>query len=282
MAYTITRTYLINDCYLLFGSKIFNYVDFLKGLSPSELKAAYRKKAFETHPDRARTLGKNEDTMDDRFKKVITAYERLNSVVQGGKIYILRDEVPKKENATRTNRHTQTRQKSTSGFSYTGNVRKSKHTQMTRKSASDRFYNGNVPKRELLIGQFLYYSGLISWKTLCDAVYWQRKRRPIIGKIALDWGILSSDDIKRILTERSYKDKFGEYALQNGFITHFEYLAIIGRQRKLQPPIGEYFIKQGILVSTELKKMIESLKNHNRKVLKRGRGFFNFSFKSFR
>ncbi len=68
MAYTINRTNLINDCYLLFGSEIFNYVDFLRGLSSSELKTAYRKKAFETHPDRAHTLGKNRDTMDDLFK----------------------------------------------------------------------------------------------------------------------------------------------------------------------------------------------------------------------
>lgn len=278
MAYTITRTNLINDCYLLFGSEIFNYVDFLRGLSPTELKTAYRKKAFETHPDRAHTLGKNRDTMDDLFKEVITAYERLNSVVQGGIIHILRDEVPKKESATRPNRYTQTRQKSTSGYSYTGNARNSNDTQMTRKSASGRFYNGNVPKRELLIGQFLYYSGLISWKSLFDAVYWQRKRRPIIGKIALDWGILSSDDIRRILTERNYKEHFGEYALRNGFITHFEHLAIIGRQRKLQPPIGEYFIQKGILASTELKKMIESLKIHNSKVLKRAKGFFSSRF----
>jgi hypothetical protein len=268
MAYTISKTNLINDCYLLFGSEILNYVDFLKDLSPSVLKTAYRKKAFETHPDRARTLGKNEDTMDERFKKVITAYERLNSIVQGGKIYILRDVMPSKENARRTKYHTQTKEKSTSGFSYTGNARKARHTQMMKKSASDRFYNGNVPKRELLIGQFLYYSGLISWKTLCDAVYWQRKQRPVIGKIALNWGILSSEDIRRILTERSYKDKFGEYALRNGFITHYEFLAIIGRQKKLQPPIGEYFIQQGILVNTDLKKMIESLKDHNRKVIK--------------
>ncbi len=278
MAYTITRTNLINDCYLLFGSEIFNYVDFLRGLSPIELKTAYRKKAFETHPDRAHTLGMNRDTMDDRFKKVITAYERLSSVVQGGILHILRDEVPKKENAPGTNRYTQTRQKSTSGFSYTGNVRNSKHTQMARKSPSERFYSGNVPKRELLIGQFLYYSGLISWKTLFDAVYWQRKRRPVIGKIALDWGILSPDDIKRILTERNYKEQFGEYALRNGFITNFEHLAIVGRQRKLQPPIGEYFIKQGILAHTELKRMIESLKTHNKNVINRAKGFFNSRF----
>ncbi len=166
----------------------------------------------------------------------------------------------------------------TSGFSYTGNARNSKHTQMTRKSPSGRFYSGNVPKRELLIGQFLYYSGLISWKTLFDAVYWQRKRRPVIGKIALDWGILSPDNIKRILTERNYKEQFGDYALRNGFITHFEHLAIVGRQKKLQPPIGEYFIKQGILAHMELKRMIESLKTHNKNVINRAKGLFNSRF----
>jgi curved DNA-binding protein CbpA len=263
---------------LLFGSEIFNYVDFLRGLSPSELKTAYRRKAFETHPDRAHTLGKNRDTMDGRFKKVITAYERLNSVVQGGIIHILRDEAPKKEKTTRPYHYSQTRQKSASGFSYTGYTRNSKYTQMTRKSTSDRYHNGSIPKRELLIGQFLYYSGLISWKTHFDAVYWQRKRRPIIGKIALDWGILTSDDIRRILTERNYKEQFGDYALRNGFITHFEHLAIIGRQKKLQPPIGEYFIQKGILAGTELKNMIESLKIHNSKIIKRAKGVFNSSF----
>ena len=77
--------------------------------------------------------------MDNRFKKVITAYERLNSVVQGGIIHILRDDVPKKENAPGTNRYTQTRQKSTLGFSYTGNVRNSKYTQMTRRAPQNGF-----------------------------------------------------------------------------------------------------------------------------------------------
>ena len=140
-----------------------------------------------------------------------------------------------------------------------------------KRSSTDYFYKGGIPKRKLLIGQFLYYSRLISWQTLLDALYWQRKQRPIIGKIALDWGILSSDEIERILSERSFKDKFGEYALRNGFITYFQLLAITGRQKKLQPPIGKYFIQEKILDYLEINKMIKRQKSHNRNVLKSNR-----------
>jgi hypothetical protein len=278
MSYTITKTNLIKDCYLLFDSEISNHVDFLNSLSSLELKSAYRKKAFETHPDRAITLGKNRDRMDERFKDVITAYERLHSFIQTEKKIILKGEVRRKKHVRRTNRQTRTKQESSSGYSIKCDTKKTRQIEIKPRNSSERFYKGNIPKRKLLIGQFLYYSGLISWKTLFDAVYWQRKQRPIIGKIALDWGILTSDEIHRILTERSYKDNFGEYALRNGFITYFEFMAIIGKQKKLQPPIGKYFIQQGILGNNDIKKMTEGLKNHNIKVINGDRGLFHGKF----
>lgn len=173
----------------------------------------------------------------------------------------------RKKHVKRTDLRTQTKQENSSDFSIKCYFNKARQEQAKPKSASGRFYKGNIPKRKLLIGQFLYYSGLISWQTLFDAVYWQRKQRPVIGKIALDWGILTSDEIHRILTERSYKDNFGEYALRNRFITYFEFMAIIGKQKKLQPLIGKYFIQQGILGTNDIKKMTVSLNNHNIKVV---------------
>ncbi len=241
----ISKTKLINNCCLLFDSKITNYVFFVKSLTSLELKAAYKKKAFDTHPDRACVLGKNRETMDKHFKKITTAYESLNSIVQGKVKYVVKDNAPKKRKARFTNRY--------------------KH--MKKKGSSDYFYKGDMPNRKLLIGQFLFCSRLISWHTLMEALQWQRKQRPIIGKIALDWGILSSDEIQRILSERSYKDKFGEYALRNGFITHFQLLAIMGRQKMLQSPIGKYFIQERILGYLEMRKMIKRQKDHNRNVL---------------
>lgn len=196
--------------------------------------------------------------MDERFKGVITAYERLNSFIQGDKKCVLEDELLKKKNNKKTN-----------------------HTQRNQKSVSDHFYKSYIPKRKLLFGQFLYYSGLVSWRTLFDAISWQRRQRPLIGQIALDWGILSSDEIQRILTERSYKENFGEYALRKGYITYFEFSAIIGKQKMLQRPIGEYFLQQGILCRSEIEKMIERLKNHNRKVLVNDIGSFCYKSSKF-
>ena len=179
-----------------------------------------------------------------------TAYERLDSIIQDGKKYIKKDEVPKKKKQRSASRSTQTKQaraakqakstkqakptkqKSAACSSFNNSVRKTSCTQMalkTQLTVSDRYFTGNVPRREPLIGQFLYYSGLISWDTLNHAIVWQRRQLPIIGTIAHDWGFLSAEEIQSILKERSYKDHFGEYARRNGYITNFQHLAIVGK-----------------------------------------------------
>jgi len=267
MSYTTSKANLIKDCSLLFDSEIFNYVDFLNSLSSSVLKSAYRKKALETHPDRSLALGKCKDKMDNYFKDVISAYERLDSFIQAEEKIILKNEVWRDKKSSTTNHRAQSKRENSSGFYKKHNTNKTKNYQKKQSDVSGRLYEGHIPKRKLRIGQFLYYSGLISWNTLFEAVYWQRKQRPIIGKIALDWGILTPEEIRRILTERSYKDNFGEYALHNGFITQFEFMAIIAKQKNLQPPIGEYFIQNGILGNQGLINMIHGLKNHNAKII---------------
>ena len=241
MPYTVSRKEIARDYYLLFGLNTWNPIDLLKKLPPSELKAAYRKKALETHPDRAESLGKVTTEMDKHFRKVTTAYERLSSFIQDNNVSVPTRKPPTQRNSNKTTA-----------------------IQKTERKISDHFCKeGYIPKRKLLIGQYLYYSGIISWRTLFKAVAWQRKQRPLIGQIARDWGMLSTDDIKEILTGRSYKEYFGEYARRKGYITHFEFLALIGKQHKLQLPIGEYFIKQGLLGNKGMDRMVERLRIHN-------------------
>ena len=244
MSTVISKANPFNSYNVLFEPNNEVSIDVLRHLYPSELKAAYRKKALETHPDRSKTRGEIETDMNKCFIEVALAYETLSSIIKGDKAFILADKK--------------------------GLQRKSKEKNIrpiNRKNLSDHFYKGRLPKRRLLIGQFLYYSGLISWRTLIDAIIWQKRQRPPIGQIALKWGILSSYDIKRILTgrnkERSYKEKFGEYAWRKGYITSFEHMALLGKQRRLQCHIGEYFIEQRIIGAREIERMIKKLWIHN-------------------
>ena len=124
---------LANACVLLFGSDIKRKLNCLADLTPNEVKVAFRKRAFETHPDRAISLGKDATVLNEKFRKITVAYSNLKSYV-------------KKENRA-------------TAFPVP-------------------LY---VPKRKLLLGQFLYYSGLISWDTYIKAIAWQRRQRPRLG-----------------------------------------------------------------------------------------------------
>ena len=233
----IPEAVLLRACRILFDPDLELSLDFLRDLEPVALKSAYRKKVFETHPDRAKTLGKSQGEMHRRFSQVVRAYQILNPVVEGDPdIMIQRPSIPQKspKPATQKNR-----------------------------KRSFQLRSGSLPKRELLLGQFLYYSGIIPWTILIDAIVWQRMQRPPIGEIARQWNMLTEDDIQKILKERSFNEKFGAHALRKGYISAFQLLALVGRQRSLQRPIGEYFIEHGMLTVPQLDLLIEQTKRHN-------------------
>jgi hypothetical protein len=228
---------LINSYNVLFGPYTDVSYEVLKELQPSELKAAYRKKAFETHPDRSKIVGRDEDRMNREFIKAAMAYEKLISIIKDKNKHVFNEKRDVKESRAKYYN--------------------------TRDVFPDHYYKGSMPKRKLLLGQFLYYSGLISWKTLISAISWQKRQRPLIGQIAMSWGMLSSFDIKSILEYRamegSYKEKFCKYAWSKGYINLFERMALVGKQRSLQRPIGEYFTKEeGIFSAGKIEILLEN------------------------
>ena len=54
-------------------------VEFLRYLKPSGVKAAYRKRALETHPDRAVVVSGKPDFLEKRFKEINVAYQLLQA-----------------------------------------------------------------------------------------------------------------------------------------------------------------------------------------------------------
>ena len=230
MLSTVSDSDLVTACQILF-SPYGNRcsVDFVKSLNTSTLKKAYRRKALETHPDRCEALGVDKTVLSEKFRKVKTAYEVLKPVTSGDKITILQQE---------------------------------------KKTKPDVFYSGTMPLNELRLGQFLYYSGAISWKTLIDAISWQHRGKPLYGQIARDWGMLSSEEIQRIMKCKNTGEKIGEYARAKGYLSLFQHLAIMGKQKKTRALFGEFFIRRGIYSRRQMDAVVKNVRRHNEKIIR--------------
>ena len=97
-----------------------------------------------------------------------------------------------------------------------------------------------------------------------------RAQRPLIGQIALEWKMISRNEIQRILMWRNLRGKFGERAIRLGYLSRFQLMALLGKQRNLQYPIGEFFVNEGILRIQDMEVMAERQKIHNRDICWRG------------
>ena len=90
---------------------------------------------------------------------------------------------------------------------------------------------------------------------MIGALVWQRRQRPPIGRIAVDWGFLTEREVSQLLRERLAEhshELFGEYAFRRARLSAFQLAALLGRQRLLQRPIGEYFVEEGLLNEREI------------------------------
>jgi hypothetical protein len=242
-----TASQLFDACGVLFGPEVNVSIEFLKYLQPSGIKDAYRCQALKMHPDRAAVLGQDEDVLNDRFNALTQAYECLIGAIKGDGRVLIQQSTPRASSGRPRYRNTSETSESNPG--------------------NDHFYSqdATVPKRKLLIGQYLYYSGYISWKTLIDIIVRQRRDRPRIGQIALDWGLIDPDQLIHILTNRSVNEKFGDYAVRNAYFTERILLAILYKQKKLQRPIGHYLLKYGFGPGV-LERLVKKQKRHNRNV----------------
>lgn len=244
MLTTVSSTDLVRACQVLFSPDISFSLAFVQNLDPSTLKTAYRKKALETHPDRAQALGVHEQIQSKRFREVKKAYEVLLPVTE-------------KTVPLPSSHHQRVRPQARH---HEPPKEKPRYTSPNKMSS---FYRGCVPNHSLRLGQFLYYSGIITWRHLIDAISWQRRVKPRYGQIALEWNILDRQQIMDILTQKERSERFGEYARRTGIISDFQHLAIIGKQNKCHRMFGEYFILNGILTQRQLDILLIRLIQHN-------------------
>ena len=210
-------------------------VELKNGLTPADLKAAFRRQALRCHPDRAIALGRSSKELEKEFIAVTGAYNILAQFMVG-RAAADRIEAPADSNAG------------------------AHHT------VADRHWAQPIPANVLKLGQFLFYSGRISWRTLIESLTWQRVQRPLFGQIILAWGYATPRDIRELLTYRHAHEPIGDAAVRMGVLTPKARDAVVGRQRGLQRRLGEYFVEKGILTQRELQELLLGQRLHNRRI----------------
>ncbi|HET6921511.1 MAG TPA: J domain-containing protein [Anaeromyxobacteraceae bacterium] len=203
-----------------------------------EVREAWRRRALETHPDRAAALGRDERELAREFQALADAYRTLCPA--GGAPEAAPPGRPQPPVARPPPR--------------------------PARPPVDHLHRGGLPRRALLFAEYLYYSGRVSWRNLVEAVAWQRRQRPPIGRIAVEWGQLDDGQVREVLQARRRGDggkPFGECAREMGLLTGVQVLSLLGRQRRLQRRIGEYFVEAGLVAGREVPAVEAELVAHN-------------------
>ncbi len=134
-----------------------------------------------------------------------------------------------------------------------------------KSSVSGKVY---IPKVPLKIGEFLYYSKVVTLKQLSKALVWQKNQRSKIGEIALRWGWLTKFELGFYLTRKRNGELFGETLLRYNKISEYKLRVLLKQQEIEQPKICKYFIQNKIIDNKILFEYLNTLKEHNIKYSK--------------
>ncbi|BDG03921.1 DnaJ domain-containing protein [Anaeromyxobacter oryzae] len=259
----------------------------------AELKTTYRRRALETHPDRARAVGRTESDLSREFRRVAEAY-RVLSALRAGPLpapVAPRERAAPPPPAAPPRRPAPAPRAARAGPAgpvrphpptgpgegrpaaaargWTGSPRAEQVRAAPRAAAapSPRVPAPELPRRRLRFAEYLYYSGRVPWTALVEALSWQRCQRPAIGRIAVDWGFLAPEDVAAILERRraaaAQRIPFGEFAVRLGYLTSFQLLALLGRQLRQQQRIGAWFVERGLLDAEEIDAIRVRIARHN-------------------
>jgi hypothetical protein len=230
------------------------------------LKATYRRRAMETHPDRARSIGRPERELAREFKAVADAY-RILSTLGGAPLPRRRPPAP----VWTAPRPSRAGRPPDRGPSARRAAQPPPPPRPSSRGGPFRVRVGvrpeDLPRRRLRFAEYLYYSGRVGWSDLVDAIAWQRAQRPPVGRIAVDFGFLTPAEVSLLLDRRRDAAAggipFGEWAVRQGFLTPFQLLAVVGQQSRLQRPIGQYFVERGLLDPEDIEVVRTRILRHN-------------------
>lgn len=271
---------LYQACRVIFGSELTVSREFLEYLQMSGVKSAFRRRVFETHPDRLN--GQSElvrKRFAQQFHTVKQAYEQLTAYVYardkgfrfqgarphaGGRPPSCWSERPRKERWA-------AKKAPTSAF--TGRTRHQAHrkyhssqTGPTRNSFSTtKHHRGVLPERHLLFGHYLYYSGLVSWQKLIQALIWQRSHKIRIGEVAVRRGWLTNEEVFSLLRAKDPANSlpFGQQAVRKGLLSRTQLAVLLAQQKRQQKRLGSFFVEKKLFSHQQLSHLLVRFHRHN-------------------
>jgi hypothetical protein len=235
-------------CTSLFGAP--ELPGHLEGEWRSAVRSAFRRRVFETHPDRALALGRSEEELRAEFSQVNEAYQLLSSLPPPRVVI----QAPRPQRAPAQARPAPQRARPPV------TPPRAQPAPRPQQPAGERFHEGPLPDRRLRLGEYLYYSRRISWRTLIEALSWQRRSHQPLGQLALRWGRITEGDLLRLLRrhrlERHLGHKLGELLVREGLLTGFQLQALLGQQQRLRPALGGFFLEHGLCAPHELEAIV--------------------------
>lgn len=293
---------LFQACKILFGPHLQVSRDFLQYLQHEGVKKAYRRRAFETHPDTCPMHTVADGMLDGvLFPEVKRAYEDLSNYLtarENGFRFVsscirpqpFSPEARKEQTrgwnngrASGWNKGSSSGQRTAGGRGQRKPPRQESENVFSRKQEGrgtvkgpwngngrtwslDGLYEGPMPNRNLLLGHYLYYTGLVSWRQMIQALVWQRMQRPRVGEIARRLGWLNDDDIRVIFENRQILERFGNSAQRLGLLTDFQMKVLLFQQKRQQKKIGLFFVENNVFSAARLEAMVDQCRQHNARV----------------
>lgn len=263
------------------------------------LARTFRHRAYQFRPDRASELGRTRKELAEALKTVAIAFDLLADVIgEKDRVWVMpavddlapsaiRSWQPRTEIAESASRVRGQPANAVEGARFDEATRRIKEAlirlkEQTTDLARSREGAAKPPprrkseearaQRSLILGRHLHRQGLVSLRQLIAAVAWQRAQRPAVGQIAKSWGILSDDQVFDVLKNKEHGELFCDHAVRRGFMTPFQRLAIVGRQRVLQKPLGNYFVEQGILTRQQIESEVRALQSLQGETSASGKG----------
>ncbi|HWR98704.1 MAG TPA: hypothetical protein VN317_09820 [Candidatus Methanoperedens sp.] len=234
---------LLEACRVLFGREFAPAS--LEFIREAGLRAAWRRRAFQTHPDRiVEQAAKRRHS--DRFIEARRAYgvllEHLVRRTQHGAPAAGR--APHSGGAGRP-------------------PARPRPPGDTARRVCDHLIAPAIPRRRLRLGEYLYHARVISLSTLVDALVWQRRQRDRFCEVGRRWGYLSETEMRLLLARRRPNEQIGATAQRLRLLTSFQVRTVLWFQQSRQQPLGSFFVLRGHLSPTALDSLLRRLHRHN-------------------